>query len=138
MLKYYENPALCPSIQFCSRVNGEESLDRTMAKAHRFRRLKRLTLFGEGNDELLPQKFGEDLKPLHIGSFALLKASERHVEELVINGWIEENLREASWQSLHSSDLTVLPSLKRLTFVSFSLIFIILLFTRLQPPRFPG
>ncbi len=80
-----------------------------MAKAHRFKHLKKLSLFGDGNDD-----FFVFCEKLSIGNFALLKSSEKCIEELVINGEATYDRSEATFASMHSSDITSLPSLRRL------------------------
>ncbi len=49
-----------------------------------------------------------------VGMYALLEASHRNLEELVISHGYQENMRSATFQSLHSEDVAILPRLKRL------------------------
>ncbi len=110
---YEVDSAICPSFQFCLGINSDEPLCRSMAKGHRYKRLKKLTLFPDANDTVIDDP-DVDFKRFHIGTYVLLKSCEQRVEELVLDCMYDSDIPSTPWPSICSPDLIPPPHLKRL------------------------
>ncbi len=111
--EYEGKPQLCPAMQWISRLNNEVHLERIMAKTHRFKRLRKLSIFNKAIDTRHEFKSLKLILPkFNVGAYALVRASEKHLEELVITGNPMRYSGDEQFHSLRSKDLQLLPKLR--------------------------